>query len=177
LTRKLDAMRQAGATLRDIVLTPLGSQDLGQLLADSLHCEPERVVPLVQLIHEKTTGNPFFAIQFISTLADDALLLFDYGETRWTWELNRIRAKGFTDNVVDLMVGKLNRLPVETQNALRQFACMAIPRSSKRYAWCTKTRMTRCIGNSGKPFGRVSSFVRKIRTDSSTTESRKQHIP
>jgi len=124
LTRKLDAMRQAGATLRDIVLTPLGSQDLGQLLADSLHCEPERVVPLVQLIHEKTTGNPFFAIQFISTLADDALLLFDYGETRWTWELNRIRAKGFTDNVVDLMVGKLNRLPVETQNALRQFACM-----------------------------------------------------
>jgi predicted ATPase len=31
LTRKLDAMRQAGATLRDIVLTPLGSQDLGHL--------------------------------------------------------------------------------------------------------------------------------------------------
>jgi predicted ATPase len=124
LMRKLEVMRQAGAILQDIVLTPLACQDLEHLLADSLHCEPERVAPLAQLIHEKTTGNPFFAIQFISTLADEDLLIFDYGEAQWTWELNRIRAKGFTDNVVDLMVGKLNRLPPETQKALQQFACM-----------------------------------------------------
>ena len=124
LIRKLDAIRQAGAVLQDIVLTPLGRDDLGQLLADSLHCEPERAAPLAQLIHEKTTGNPFFAIQFISTLADEGLLTFDYGEGRWVWDLNRIHAKGYTDNVVELMVGKLNRLPVETQEALQQFACM-----------------------------------------------------
>ena len=110
--------------MQDIVLTPLGRDDLGQLLADSLHCEPERAAPLAELIHEKTTGNPFFAIQFISTLADEGLLTFDYGEGRWVWDLRRIHAKGFTDNVVELMVGKLNRLPAETQKALQQFACM-----------------------------------------------------
>ena len=124
LVRKLDAIRQAGAVVQDIVLTPLGRDDLGQLLADSLHCEPERSTPLAELIHEKTTGNPFFAIQFISTLADEGLLTFDYGEGRWVWDLRRIHAKGFTDNVVELMIGKLNRLPVETQKALQQFACM-----------------------------------------------------
>ena len=124
LVRKLDAIRQAGAALQDIVLTPLGRDDLGQLLADSLHCELERAAPLAELIHEKTTGNPFFAIQFISTLADEGLLTFDYGEGRWVWDLRRIHAKGFTDNVVELMVGKLNRLPAETQKALQQFACM-----------------------------------------------------
>src|ERR1700735_3484456 len=124
LMRKLEVMRQAGAILQDILLTPLACQDLEHLLADSLHSEPERVAPLAQLIHEKTTGNPFFAIQFISTLADEDLVAFDYGEAQWTWELNRIRAKGFTDNVVDLMVGKLSRLPSETQKALQQFACM-----------------------------------------------------
>ncbi len=124
LIRKLDAIRQAGAVLQDIVLTPLGRDDLGHLLADSLHCEPERAAPLAQLIHEKTSGNPFFAIQFISTLADEGLLAFDYGEGRWVWDLNRIHAKGFTDNIVELMVGKLNRLPVVTQEALQQFACM-----------------------------------------------------
>ena len=43
---------------------------------------------------------------------------------RWSWDLNRIHAKGYTDNVVDLMVGKLNRLPVETQKALQQLACL-----------------------------------------------------
>jgi PAS domain S-box-containing protein len=124
LMRKLEAIRQAGATVQEIVLAPLAREDLGRLIGDSLHCEPERVAPLAQLIHEKTTGNPFSTIQFISTLADEALLTFDYGKAQWSWDLKRIHAKGYTDNVVDLMVGKLNRLPVETQNALQQLACL-----------------------------------------------------
>ncbi|HLN49927.1 MAG TPA: hypothetical protein VK251_10510, partial [Steroidobacteraceae bacterium] len=33
-------------------------------------------------------------------------------------------AKGYTDNVVDLMVGKLTRLPAETQTALQELACL-----------------------------------------------------
>ena len=69
-------------------------------------------LPLAELIHEKTTGNPFFAIQFVSALAEEGLLSFDYGEGRWVWDLNRIHAKGYTDNVVELLVGKLNRLPI-----------------------------------------------------------------
>ena len=124
LVCKLEAIRQAGAAVQDIVLTPLSRGDLGKLLVDSLHCQLERAAPLADLIHEKTTGNPFFAIQFISTLADDRLLTFDYRARRWVWDLPRIRAEGFTDNVVELMVEKLKRLPPETQKVLQQFACM-----------------------------------------------------
>ncbi|MGK6310229.1 trifunctional serine/threonine-protein kinase/ATP-binding protein/sensor histidine kinase [Variovorax sp. DT-64] len=124
LVRKLDAIRQGGAVLQEIVLAPLDRDDLGRLLADSLRCEPEHVSPLAQLIHEKTTGNPFFAIQFISTLADEGLLAFDYGEGRWSWNLDLIHAKGYTDNVVELMVGKLNRLPKATQKTLHRFASL-----------------------------------------------------
>jgi PAS domain S-box-containing protein len=124
LMRKLDAMRHAGSLLQDIVLAPLGCEDLGQLLSDSLHCELDRAVPLAQLIHDKTAGNPFFTVQFISTLADEGLLVFDHREAEWSWDLNRIHAKDYTDNVVDLIVRKLNRLPVDTQKALQQFACM-----------------------------------------------------
>ncbi|HEY5760954.1 MAG TPA: AAA family ATPase, partial [Steroidobacter sp.] len=124
LMRKLDAIRRSGATLQDIVLAPLTREDLRQLLSDSLRCEHQQAEPLAQLLHEKTTGNPFFAIQFIGTLADERLLAFDYTEGCWTWDLYRIRAKGYTDNVVELMVGKLARLPPATQDALQQFACM-----------------------------------------------------
>jgi PAS domain S-box-containing protein len=124
LVRKLEAIRQAGAAVQDIVLTPLSRDDMGKLVVDSLHCQFERAAPLADLIHEKTTGNPFFAIQFISALADDRLLTFDYQARRWVWDLLRIRAKGFTDNVVELMVEKLKRLPPETQKVLQQFACM-----------------------------------------------------
>lgn len=124
LMRKIDAMRRGGAPLHDIVLTPLGHAELEQMLTDSLHCDRARTTPLADLIHRKTSGNPFFAIQFISTLADERLLTFDYCEGRWTWDLDRIHAKGYTDNVVELMVGKLSRLPEDTREALKQFACM-----------------------------------------------------
>ena len=124
LLRKFDAIRRAGATVKDIVLAPLTYDDLGQLISDSLRCETKRANPLVQLVHEKTGGNPFFSIQFLYALADEALLVFDHQEVRWSWSLDRIHAKRYTDNVVDLMVVKLNRLPPKTLGALCQIACV-----------------------------------------------------
>src|SRR5260370_23211819 len=79
---------------------------------------------MAEWIHEKTAGNPFFVIQFISALVEESLLTFDYGEGQWSWDLNTIRAKGYTDNVAELMVGKLKRLPIETQQALQLLACL-----------------------------------------------------
>ena len=75
-------------------------------------------------MHEKTGGNPFFAIRFIASLAEEGMLTFDHDAARWSWDLGRIRAKGYTDNLVDLMVGKLTRLTAETQKAVQQLACL-----------------------------------------------------
>jgi AAA ATPase domain len=124
LIRKLETIRQAGAAVQEIILAPLACEDLGQLIADALHCELERATPLAQVVHDKTAGNPFFAIQFISALTEEALLTFDHGNGRWFWDLNRIHGKGYTGNVVDLMVGKLNRLPLQTQKVLQELACL-----------------------------------------------------
>ncbi len=66
LRRKLDAIRQAGAVVQEITLTPLTGDDLGRLIADALRCAPEHAAELAHLVHEKTAGNPFFAIQFLS---------------------------------------------------------------------------------------------------------------
>jgi PAS domain S-box-containing protein len=124
LARKLEAIRQAGAQVQEIHLEPLGRDDLGQLIGDALRCEPEPVALLAQLVHEKTDGNPFFVIQFLYALAEEGLLAFDHEAARWRWDLHRIHDKGYTDNVVDLLVGKLSRLPVETQQALQQMASL-----------------------------------------------------
>ena len=124
LMTKLEAIRRTGATVHEILLAPISGEDLERLLMDCLQCEQERVTPLAHLIHEKTEGNPFFAIQFISALAEEQLLVFDHDSARWSWDLNQIHAKGYTDNVADLMVGKLNRLPVKCQQALQEFSCL-----------------------------------------------------
>ena len=111
--------------LQEIVLAPLTRADVAVLITDSFHTEPERAAALAELIHEKTAGNPFFVIQFISALNDEGLLTFDYGEGQWSWDLNTIRAKGYTDNAGrPLMVGKLVSLPIETQQALQLLACL-----------------------------------------------------
>ena len=124
LRARLDAIRTAGACVQEIVLAPLTCQALAGLITDSLHREAECATALAGLIHDKTAGNPFFAIQFIAALVEEGLIAFDHAERRWSWDLEHIRSKSYTDNVADLMVGKLNRLPVETQQALQLLACM-----------------------------------------------------
>ena len=65
-------------------------------------------------------------------MVDEGLIAFDYADARWGWDLKRINAKEYTANVVDLMAGKLNRLPVETQKALQNLACLG---NSAGIAW------------------------------------------
>jgi predicted ATPase len=124
LARMLGEIRKGGASVQDIVLMPLWIDDLEQLVVDSLHCEPHRARRLAQLMHEKTGGNPFFAIQFFTALAEEGLLAFDPGATVWRWDLSRIQAKRYTDDVVEFVTQKLKRLPGTTQEALKQLACL-----------------------------------------------------
>ncbi|MGD8913854.1 MAG: AAA family ATPase, partial [Candidatus Thiodiazotropha sp.] len=122
LTRKLKVIHNAGVQVQLIQLTPLRVTDLTQMLADTLHCRLEDARPLAQLVHEKTGGNPFFTIEFVTALTREGLLGFNHDEGHWSWDLNLIRAKGYTDNVADLMVRKLTHLPGDTQRAVRQLA-------------------------------------------------------
>jgi PAS domain S-box-containing protein len=124
LTTKLKSIRKAGGRVHEIMLAPLARTHIEQLIAETLHEEIVRVEPLAQLIEDKTAGNPFFVIQFLQALAEAQLLTFDHGARRWCWDPNRIHAMGYTDNVVDLMVAKLARLPAETQRALQHLACL-----------------------------------------------------
>ena len=124
LRQCLNAIHQAGGAVREIVLAPLKPDDVAQLVAESLHCPPEQTQPLAQLMLDKTGGNPFFIRLFLTALAEEKLLHFDPDSGAWKWNLPRIRAKGYTDNVVDLMVGKLARLPQNMLDVLKQFACL-----------------------------------------------------
>src|SRR6266480_2403747 len=124
LRQKLEAIEAAGGKVVELALAPLAPEHLRQLISDALRCETERVAPLAQLVHEKTGGNPFFANRFIASLAEEGMLTFDHDAARWSWDLGRIHAKGYTDNLVDLMVGKLSRLTAQTQKAVQQLACL-----------------------------------------------------
>ncbi len=124
LMRTVDAIRDSGVPVEDIVLAPLAQADIESMVADALHCGLDEARPLASLVHEKTGGNPFFCIQFLKTLEEEALLSFDATDGAWHWDLARIGAKNLTDNVVHLLVGKVARLPEPSLALLKRFACL-----------------------------------------------------
>jgi len=122
LTAAIEQLRERGVTIGRVELAPLPLPDLQQLVADTLHREPAEVQRLAELVMSKTRGNPFFVMQFLEMLHREGLVVRTAG--RWEWDVARIEAAGITDNVVDLLVEKLRRLPEATQGALRLAACV-----------------------------------------------------
>ncbi|MEI9948882.1 MAG: AAA family ATPase [Pseudomonadota bacterium] len=124
LSSTLSIIRAAGGAVSQVSLAPLGIEHVAELVADALHTNVDRARPLAALVSEKTGGNPFFVIQFITTLAEEGLLTFADESWSWQWDVERIVAKGITDNVADLMAAKLSRLSSDTRQALGQLACL-----------------------------------------------------
>jgi predicted ATPase/signal transduction histidine kinase len=118
----LDALMRLGATLH-IRLGPLRLHHIVELVADTVAGD-DAAVQLAELLVRKTDGNPLFVSEFLKEIHREGLLSFDRSEGRWRSDLARIEAKAITDNVVDLMIDKLRRLPEATQAALRLAACI-----------------------------------------------------
>lgn len=119
----LDAGR-AGVRSLDITLGPLAPPELAVFVADVLGARPEDVRPLSDLIHEKTAGNPFFALQFLTALHENHLIMLDRSARAFVWDTDEIRAVDLADNVVDLVLGKLKKLSKSAQNVLSSLACL-----------------------------------------------------
>ncbi|RJF73991.1 trifunctional serine/threonine-protein kinase/ATP-binding protein/sensor histidine kinase [Rhodopseudomonas palustris] len=126
LTQVLAEIRNSALHLEEIRLQPLSLDDVTSLVANVLRSPFERIAPLAALIHHKTGGNPFFAIQFFSSLVHEQLLAFDASQHQWTWDVELIEAKGFTDNVVDLMARRLDQLPKITLKIVKVFSCLGM---------------------------------------------------
>ncbi|MEH2280199.1 MAG: AAA family ATPase [Nostoc sp.] len=120
----MEKVRQYGARTTEILLTPLNLVYVNQLIADTLHSSAEQVAPLAQLIIEKTDGNPFFVNEFLKTLHQENLLNFDRKHGIWQWDLAEIEAQGITDNIVSLMIGRMQKLPLATQKVLKLASCI-----------------------------------------------------
>ncbi|MGH8000996.1 MAG: ATP-binding protein, partial [Brasilonema sp.] len=124
----LEKIQQSGTIVNYLHLSSLDLQSINQLIVDSFNCSLERGKSLAELILHKTNGNPFFINQFLQSLYQEKLLYFDFSyltyEGKWQWNLEEIQAREFTDNVVELMVSKIQKLSPDTQEVLKLAACI-----------------------------------------------------
>lgn len=120
----LEDWKRNGVSIDEMVLAPMKLPHTTQLIADTFHQAPNEVLSLAQLVQNKTEGNPFFVIQFLTNLYEQELVNFVIEKREWTWDIHDIRGKQMATNVVDLVADKLKKLPKETQQVLRLAACL-----------------------------------------------------
>jgi predicted ATPase len=120
----LEELQHSAAVINTLTLDNLSIQQVNTLIAEALHCDSASAQSLTDLVYEKTFGNAFFTTEFLKALADEGLLVFDFESLHWQWSIEHIRDKGMTNNVVELMVGKIQQFPSATQTVLKLAACI-----------------------------------------------------
>lgn len=120
----LKEIYKTDATVNNINLQPLKLFDINNLIADSLACPIETSQPLAELVFSKTAGNPFFLKELLNSLAQEMLLSFNFTNSSWQWDIEQIQKIGITENVVELTIGKIQKLAESTQNVLKLAACV-----------------------------------------------------
>jgi predicted ATPase/signal transduction histidine kinase len=134
LLRAVERIEAASGRVRRMELAPLGSGEAAELLTDALRAPAPEVEPLARMVSEKTAGNPFFVKQFIHELSDARLLSFDASRGAWRWDLDQIRRRPVTDNVVHLIIQRIDRLPSEVKPVLGVMACFGTGVSAEQIA-------------------------------------------
>ncbi|MDY6804702.1 MAG: AAA family ATPase [Cyanobacteriota bacterium] len=112
------------ATVNTITLEPLSLETIDEIIADTLNCSPEVALPLTKLVYQKTKGNPFFTNQFLKSLHEDGWIQFDFHSDRWECDLSGVVALSLTEDVVEFMASRLQKLPVSTREVLKLAACI-----------------------------------------------------
>ena len=120
----LEEIHKAGTQIGYLTLQPLTLDHVNQLIADTLKCSTEESRPLATLVLDKTDGNPFFLTQLLQSLYTENLLLFNFSAGLWQWDIEEIQTVRITDNVVELMVSKIEKLERRTQEILQLASCI-----------------------------------------------------
>lgn len=119
-----EALGVAGVPMTAITLEPLAIGCATKLIAETLSCCAETATPLASLLVEKTDGNPFFLKQMLRYLHQKSWLQFNPQAAQWQWDIQHIERQRMSENVVDLMVNKIQTLSAETQRVLQLAACI-----------------------------------------------------
>ena len=106
----VNSMKEQEITINNVILEPLEPKHAKELIGDSLKNRSDEINELTDIVYLKTRGNPFFIYQFLKNLHDEKFLNFNYKNNTWNWEIDQIKQKNYTDNVVKFLIEKLQKL-------------------------------------------------------------------
>ena len=88
----LNDIQNQGITMENILLNNLAIYQIEVLIKDTINLEDENNKKLAKLVHTKTNGNPFFVKEFLQSLYENKILVFNKIETKWNSNEDQIEA-------------------------------------------------------------------------------------
>jgi predicted ATPase/signal transduction histidine kinase len=119
----VERLRNSFSKITELEVNPLTLSQVTELIADSLHKSTLDVKDLAKIINDKTQGNPFFINQLLTFLYEEKMIQFNSEKGEWIWNLEQIISAKVTDNIVTLLVNKLQKCSEITQKILKLAAC------------------------------------------------------
>ncbi len=117
-------LKMEEVSIKEIELTGLTLNDVIELLSESLSKDHNEVRTLANIIYQRTLGNAFYVNQVLSSLYEDGILRVDPISTKWEWNEIEVEDLRISDNVVDLLIKRLQKLEPGTQKLLQTAACI-----------------------------------------------------
>jgi len=140
-----DKLLAEGLKVSTLVLGPLTEQQVARIVSATVRVPLADCAPLSRLCFRKTAGNPFFLNQFLGSIHEAGHLRYRAADDCWDWDLAAIEQAEYTDNVVDLLLDKIRRLPAATQHLLQlaasignRFTLDTLALVVERAAWRTQ---------------------------------------
>ncbi len=117
----IEDLKKNGSSIGSIQLEPLILDDVRILVEDTLG-QKENVREIAAVLTDKTKGNPFFVNELFRSLYERDLIFFRSG--RWNWDSAKIHTVHISENVIDLMIAKIQELPDTQIRILKIAACV-----------------------------------------------------
>nr|MBS0037240.1 serine/threonine-protein kinase PknK [Saprospiraceae bacterium] len=115
----LEEVKEFGVQITDLNLSPIRLEDVCKIVMDTFNCSEEKATDLAQIVFQKTGGNPFFVNQFLSSLYLEELVVYDLHSGSWIWDIEKIKSRGYTDNIIDLMIKNIEKLDRDAIEVLK----------------------------------------------------------
>jgi len=130
LTKSIQSLEEKkskfGFNITHIVVKSCGISEVNQMIMKMMDMDDEESTQaLADVCFQRTLGNPFFVIEFMSMLQREDLVKFNIGSMKWSFDVSAIEEETFsTPNVAELLESRMEQMPADVKLLLQVAACL-----------------------------------------------------
>lgn len=122
LAISINAIAKQENVHKHVTIPPLGFGAVNEMIQEEFKGASDEMEKLAAIVYKIAQGNPFFTIQVLKHIYEKELLTFDSENFCWKVQLEGVNKIDVSNNVVELMEGRLSKLDQEVSILLESGA-------------------------------------------------------